>query len=174
MGANRVVVDRFGVGRQASSRHPSRALRRVAVRCAVAILALTAVGCGASESPGGTGQGLPHGAAALWVAPSRWPDAADYQTISVAVRVRDRALLYEPDWRRKAGLATGAMLTLTSLRGHLLPGSCAEFVNGLYDELLSLRDGFQGEDWRPLVQWVRQHPKFEASCRRPPARGPGL
>jgi hypothetical protein len=120
------------------------------------------------------GQDSSHPPAALFEAPSQWPDAADYQSIKVAVEVRDHALLREPDWRRKAGMAQTAMLTLQSLRGHLLPGTCAAFVKDLYDELWSLSDGYQGEDWRPLVVWVNRHPAFEASCRRPPGQGPAL
>ena len=168
-----VIGRRSGVRRR-GDRARLRVVRRL-TSVALAMGLLAVAGCGAgSKPPSALNQDEQRGAAALWVAPSEWPDAADYQTINVAVGVRDRALLSEPDWRRKAGLATGAMLTLMSLRGHLLPGSCAEFVNGLYDELLSLSDGYQGEDWRPLVEWVRQHPTFEASCRRPPSRGPGL
>jgi hypothetical protein len=166
------------VGRRPGIRPPGTRRPRSGLSGLVAVLAVGALaiaGCGGGSHPeGGGSQAAQRGAAALWVAPSQWPDAADYQTIQVAVVVRDRALLRESDWRRKAGLATGAMLTLTSLRGHLLPGTCAEFVNGLYDELLSLADGYRGEDWRPLVVWVRQHPTFEASCRRPPGRGPRL
>jgi hypothetical protein len=166
------------VGRRPGFRPPGARLPRSVLSALVAALAVGALGiagcAGGSHPEGGASQAAQHGAAALWAAPSQWPDAADYQTIQVAVVVRDRALLKEFDWRRKAGLATGAILTLMSLRGHLLPGTCAEFVNGLYDELLSLSDGYRGEDWRPLVVWVRQHPTFEASCRRPPGRGPGL
>jgi hypothetical protein len=177
MRAHRELVSRcFGVTRWADhDRSLRRALSRLAVAAAVLVGILLVAGCGGgSRQAGSNSQDRQRGEAALWVAPSEWPDAADYQTIKVAVSVRDRALLQEPDWRRKAGLATAAMLTLTSLRGHFLPGTCATFINGLYDELLSLSDGYQGEDWRPLVQWVRQHETFEASCRRPPSREPGL
>jgi hypothetical protein len=90
------------------------------------------------------GQGQSRPSAALWVAPSPWPDAADYQSIKVAVGARDHALLHEADWRRKAGEAQVAMLTLMSQRGHLLPGTCAAFVKDLYDELWSLSDGYRG------------------------------
>jgi hypothetical protein len=137
--------------------------------------ALVVAGCGGSSKDASRATSGPGGGVAVArVIPSQWPDAADYQTIEVAVRVRDRALLREPDWRRKAGLARTAILTLMTLQGHFLAGTCATFVNGLYDELLSLSDGYQGEDWRPLVVWVRQHPTFESSCRPPPGQGPGL
>ncbi len=174
MRAHRGVFGRLpGVRRRCD--RASRSLLSGLIAFAALVIVLTVVGCGGtSRSAGSPGQDPQRGAAALFVAPSQWPDAADYQTIEVAVGVRDQALLRESDWRRKAGLATGAMLTLMSLRGHMLPGTCATFVNGLYDELLSLSDGYRGEDWRPLVVWVRQHPTFEASCRRPPSRGPGL
>jgi hypothetical protein len=154
---------------------PRALLIRLVLATATVIAALAVAGCGGSSHPAQSlGQGPSNTPAALFIAPSQWPDAADYETLKVAVGVRDQALLHEADWRRKAGEATAAMLTLMSLRGHLLPGTCATFVNDLYDELWSLSDGYDGEDWRPLVLWVKRHPAFEASCRRPPDRGPGL
>jgi hypothetical protein len=99
------------------------------------------------------------------VAPSPWPSAADYATIKTAVAVRDNALFDQPDWRRKSFAASLAARTLETVR--ISAGPCAAYATELYGNLRDLMDAYPGEDWRPLIRFVRHQPPLARACKRP-------
>ena len=80
---------------------------------------------------------------------SRWPDPANYNAITVAVKVRNQALHLKA-WNEKAYAAQLALGTLVTLEGAMLPGRCARFVAHLYDELADLSQAYPGENWHPM------------------------
>jgi hypothetical protein len=123
----------------------------------IALAALSA-GCGAATQP------PPHGTPRP-VARSSWPSAADYQTIKIAVAVRDDALLHQTDWRRKSFAASLALRTLMTVR--MAPGPCAAYLTELYGNLRDLLDAYPREDWRPLIRLVRRQPTLAHACRQP-------
>jgi hypothetical protein len=101
-------------------------------------------------------------------APSPWPTSADYTTISTARTAMLDLLLRETDWRRRSYGARFAMQTLLTVR--VAPGRCAIYVGRLYSELWSLSEGYEGEDWRPLVRLVRDDPTVRTACQPPSGR----
>lgn len=135
----------------------------------IVMLAVLPAGCGAvaRQSSSHDPRSRPPDVPVRSVALSTWPSGADYQTIKIALAVRDAALFHERDWRRKSFSASLAMRTLMSVR--LAPGRCAAYVGELYASLHSLMDAYLGEDWRPLVIWSRQQPSLTAACQRPAA-----
>ena len=144
----------------------SRPIQRV-LPIAVAVLA---AGCGGGA--GGTG-GVSSSAGQLRPAVlAPWPSAADYTTIRAAVAVRDHALFRETDWRRKSLAAALGLQTLVTVR--VGPGPCAAFVTSLYGNLLDLHEAYRGEDWRPLIRFVRRQPKLATVCEHPTTPAPGL
>jgi hypothetical protein len=96
---------------------------------------------------------------------SEWPAPADLTTIQVARQVLFDDLVHETNWRRRSYKASLAMQTLMTIR--LAPGRCASYVARLYSELWSLYDGYEGEDWRPLIRLVRHDPTIRQVCQRP-------
>jgi hypothetical protein len=151
----------------------SRRWRHLALAVLAVTLAVLTGGCGTVS---GDSNSRPTAAVPVRSVASVWPSEADYQTIKVAVAVRDNALYHEPDWRRKSFGASLAMRTLMTVR--LAPGRCAAYVTELYGSLESLMDAYRGEDWRPLVVLLRSQPPLSAACRGPkagpaaPARAP--
>lgn len=124
------------------------------MRRAVLLLALVLAGCGAiRRSPPPV---------MIPPAPSAYPTVADYNTIKLAAVFRDKALR-DRDWRHQSFSARLALMTLMTIRP-MQPGRCADYVNALYDELLSLNDNYKGEDWRPLIVLMRHDPPLRV-CR---------
>jgi hypothetical protein len=119
-------------------------------------LVVLAVACGA----GGV-----TGAAQASASSSRWPSAADYQTIKTAAAVRNQILFHIRDWRRKAYAAQLALQTLLTVR--VEPGSCLTFVAELAGNLEDLANAYQGEKWGPLIRTVRHEPAVAQACKRP-------
>jgi hypothetical protein len=145
--------------------HGLRDHRSAAVWLKSLLVTLTCLGLSACESRTVAPAARVQDATAL---PSPWPRAADYTTIRIAREVMFHSLLYETDWRRRATGASLGMRTLLTVR--LAPGRCAEYVGRLYAELMSLADGYAGEDWRPLVRLVRHDPPVWQACAPPPRR----
>ena len=145
----------------------SRPIQRV-LPIAVAVLA---AGCGGSASSNRSTGSSADQARPVVLAP--WPSAADYGTIRAAVAVRDHALFRETDWRIKSLMATLGLQTLVTVR--VGPGPCAAFVTSLYGNLLDLHEAYQGEDWRPLIRYVRRQPTLASVCGHTvaPVRGLG-
>jgi hypothetical protein len=98
--------------------------------------------------------------------PSRWPDPANYNAITVAVTVRDQALHLKM-WNEKAYAAQLALGTLATLAGSMLPGRCARFVAHVYDELADLSQAYPGEDWQPMFDVVAHDPTVASQCAAP-------
>ena len=99
---------------------------------------------------------------------SQWPTPADYTTLTVAETVRNDALYRYRDPRVKAFLAYTALRSLLTI-GRLAPGPCADHVAALYGNLRDLLDAHPGEDWRPLILFVRREPTVAQVCRPAPA-----
>jgi len=146
----------------------SRPIHRV-LPIAVAVLAAGCGGGGASSTGSTSSPSVRAGPALL----GPWPSAADYTTIKAAVAVRDHALYRETDWRRKSLTAALGLQTLITVR--VGPGPCATFVTSLYGNLLDLHEAYRGEDWRPLIRYVRHQPKLATVCGHTsaPTREPG-
>jgi hypothetical protein len=121
-------------------------------------LVVLALACGAAGAT----------AAAASPAPaSRWPSAADYQTIKTAAAVRDHLLFHVSNWREKAFGAQLALQTLVTVRVNA--GPCATFVIELSGNLEDLANAYQGEKWGPLIRTVRHEPSVAHACKRPRA-----
>jgi hypothetical protein len=97
---------------------------------------------------------------------SRWPDPANYNTITVAVKARNQAL-HLKTWDEKAYAAQLALGTLVTLADSMLPGRCARFVAHLYDELADLSQAYPGEDWQPMFDVVAHDPSAASQCAAP-------
>jgi hypothetical protein len=96
---------------------------------------------------------------------SPWPSAANYGTIKAAVAVRNDALFHQRGWRQKSFAASLAASTLLTVR--IEAGPCAAYVGELYGNLRDLMDAYPGEDWRPLVRFVRRQPSLARACKDP-------
>jgi hypothetical protein len=116
---------------------------------------------------GGCGGGTrsPSPAVPPAVAANPWPSEADYGTIKTALAARDDALFHEPNWRRKSFVAELASRTLLTVR--MTAGSCAAYVTELYGTLHDLMEAYPGEDWRPLLRFVRRQPSLHTACTPP-------
>lgn len=121
-------------------------------------LVVLAVACGAAGVTA---------AAQASASSSRWPSAADYQTIKTAAADRDQILFHVRNWRRKAYAAQLALQTLLTVR--VKPGSCLTFVAELTGNLEDLANAYQGEKWGPLIRTVRHEPSVAQACKRPRA-----
>jgi hypothetical protein len=102
----------------------------------------------------------------------RWPDPANYNAITVAVKVRNQALHLKV-WDQKAYAAQLALRTLATLVGSMLPDKCARFVAHLYDELADLSQAYPGENWHPMFTVVAHDPSTSSQCSAPPAAHTG-
>jgi hypothetical protein len=146
---------------------PRSLLATAAMRLSVLAACLAVTACGAVTSVRAPARpAARQTAAAARPTPSQWPDPANYNTIIVAVKVRDQALRLKA-WNQKAYAAQLGLGTLATLAGTMLPGTCARFVAHLYDELTDLSQAYPGENWQPMFVVVAHDPSAASQCSAP-------
>jgi hypothetical protein len=91
-------------------------------------------------------------------------DEASYNTIVIAIELRDQALHLKA-WNEKSYAAELGLLTLVTLEHTTLPRTCASFAAHLYAELLDLHDAYPGENWHPMFVVVSHDPTVASRCR---------